>query len=175
LLLGTRDLRPGGKRAGKKKKKKPLVLTLGSPPEKGGEKKKTLILTLGRSGAYTANPPEKGKKKKKKNCPGLFFSRPFSTDCLGLKPGRKKNPGQLAGPQFLDLDLRTWVSGPGFQDLGLRTWVSGLRQMHATHPTVVSSFSRHFSLRPLSLFFFSSRSLCIQWSQTHRRTHRQVN
>jgi hypothetical protein len=33
--------------AGKgRKKKKPLVLTLGSPPEKGG-KKKTLVLTLG--------------------------------------------------------------------------------------------------------------------------------
>jgi hypothetical protein len=31
-----------------KKKKKTLVLTLGSPPEKGGkENKKTLVLTLG--------------------------------------------------------------------------------------------------------------------------------
>jgi hypothetical protein len=49
---------------GEKKKKKTLVLTLGSPPEKGGEKK-TLVLTMGRSGAYTANPPEKGEKKKK--------------------------------------------------------------------------------------------------------------
>jgi hypothetical protein len=36
-----------------------LVLTLGSPPEKGG-KKKTLVLTLG-------SPPEKGGEKKKKN------------------------------------------------------------------------------------------------------------
>jgi hypothetical protein len=39
-----------------KKKKKTLVLTLGSPPEKGGKKKKTLVLTLG-------SPPEKGEKK----------------------------------------------------------------------------------------------------------------
>jgi hypothetical protein len=42
--VGTRDLRPA---------------------EKGREKKKTLVLTLGRSDAYTANLPEKGKKKKK--------------------------------------------------------------------------------------------------------------
>jgi hypothetical protein len=33
-----------------------MVLTLGSPPEKGG-KKETLVLTLG-------SPPEKGEKKK---------------------------------------------------------------------------------------------------------------
>jgi hypothetical protein len=39
-----------------RKKKKPLVLTLGSPPEKGG-KKKTMVFTLG-------SPPEKGGKKK---------------------------------------------------------------------------------------------------------------
>jgi hypothetical protein len=39
--------------------------------EKGGKKKKkTLVLTLGRSGAYTANPPEKGGKKKKKKTLG---------------------------------------------------------------------------------------------------------
>ncbi len=51
--------------------KKTLILTLGrsdaytvNPQEKGGKKKKkTLVLTLGRSGAYTANPPEKGGKK----------------------------------------------------------------------------------------------------------------
>ncbi len=30
------------------------------------KKKKTLVLTLGRSDAYTANPPEKGGKKNKK-------------------------------------------------------------------------------------------------------------
>jgi hypothetical protein len=33
------------------------LITLGSPPKKGGQKKKTLVLTLGR-------PPEKGGKKK---------------------------------------------------------------------------------------------------------------
>jgi hypothetical protein len=65
--VGTRDLRPAGKG---RKKKKTLVLTLGSPSRKGGEKK-TLVLTLGRSGAYTANPLEKGggKKKRKKKEP----------------------------------------------------------------------------------------------------------
>jgi hypothetical protein len=31
----------------------------------GKKKKKTLVLTLGRSGAYTANSSEKGEKKKK--------------------------------------------------------------------------------------------------------------
>jgi hypothetical protein len=40
-----------------------------------------------------------------------------------------------------DLAPRTWLSGPGFQDSD--------RQTHVTHPTVVSSFSRHFSLRPV--------------------------
>jgi hypothetical protein len=54
--------------------------------------------------------------------------------------------------------------------LKLRIETSMDRQTHAMHPTVVSSFSRHFSLRPPSLFFFPSRSLCVQWSQTHRRT-----
>jgi hypothetical protein len=136
-LVGTRDLRPARKGREKKKKKKNLVLTLGSPPEKGG-KKKTLILTLGRSGTYIANPPEKGEKKKKKKTLVLT---------MGSSP---------------DLDFRTWISGPGFQDLGLRTWVSRLKQTHATHPTVVSYFSHHFSLHPPSLFFFPSRSLCVQ-------------
>ncbi len=57
-----------------KKKKKPLVLTLGSPPEK----KKTLVLTMGRSGAYTANPPEKGGQKKN----------------LGINPGQPAGKGR---------------------------------------------------------------------------------
>jgi hypothetical protein len=61
----------------------------------------------------------------------------------------------LLGLGFQDLDKRTL-------DLGFKTWVSGPRQMHryrtskALHPTVVLSFSRHFSLRPPSLFFFPS-------------------
>jgi hypothetical protein len=59
---------------------------------------------------------------------------------------------------FGSQDLDIWLLGPGFQDLdnfALRTWVSGPRQMHsyrtpkALHPTVVLSFSRHFSLRPV--------------------------
>jgi hypothetical protein len=67
---GINPRQPAREGRKKNKKKKTLVLTLGSPLEKGGEKKKTLVLTLGRSGAYTANPPEKGEKKKKKNNPG---------------------------------------------------------------------------------------------------------
>ncbi len=65
--MGTCDLRPVGK--GLKKKKKTLVLTLGrsgaytaNPPEKG-EKKKTVVLTLG-------SPPEKGEKKRGRINPG---------------------------------------------------------------------------------------------------------
>ncbi len=57
--------------------------------------------------------------------------------------------------------FRTWISGPGFQalnarfqDLALRTSVFGsqdlgFRTSKALHPTVVLSFSRHFSLRPV--------------------------
>jgi len=67
-----------------------------------------------------------------------------------------------------DLDLKTWVSGPqrevsgprrevsgpGSQDLGFRPSVFGsqdlgFRTSKALHPTVVLSFSRHFSLRPM--------------------------
>jgi hypothetical protein len=43
--------------------------------------KKTLVLTLGRSGAYTANLPEKGEKKKKN--PGFNRGQPAGK-------GRKK-------------------------------------------------------------------------------------
>jgi hypothetical protein len=66
MLINAQDprqwtyLRKGQKRAEILKKKKTLVLTLGSPPEKGEIKilkKKTLVLTLG-------SPPEKGRKKK---------------------------------------------------------------------------------------------------------------
>jgi hypothetical protein len=62
----------------------------------------------------------------------------------------------------------TWLSGPqreisrpGSQDLGFRPSVFGsqdlgFRTSKALHPTVVLSFSRHFSLRPPSLFSASS-------------------
>ncbi len=60
---------PAGKGWKKTKKKNPGN-NPGQPARKGrGKKKKTLVLTLGRSGAYTANPPEKGEKKKKKKKP----------------------------------------------------------------------------------------------------------
>jgi hypothetical protein len=42
------------------------------------KKKKTLVLTLGTSGAYTANPPEKGEEKKTLGSP--------------LEKGGKKKP-----------------------------------------------------------------------------------
>jgi len=53
------------------------------------------------------------------------------------------------------------VSGPGSQDLGFRPSIFGsqdlgFRTSKALHPTVVLSFSRHFSLHPPSLFFFPS-------------------
>jgi hypothetical protein len=53
------------------------------------------------------------------------------------------------------------VSGPDFQDLGFRPSIFGsqdlgFRTSKALHPTVVLSFSRHFSLHPPSLFFFPS-------------------
>ena len=101
-----------------------------------------------------------------------------------------KNARTLSGPgfqdlnaRFQDLDLRTWVSGPqrevsgpDSQDLDFRPSVfgsqdQGFRTSKALHPTVVLSFSRHFSLRPPSLFFFPSlfsastvTFLCVQWS-----------
>ncbi len=92
------------------------------------------------------------------------------------------NARTLSGPGFQDLDI--WLSGPGFQDLnarfqdlGFRPSTRGFRTSKALHPTVVLSFSRHFSLRPPSLFFFPSlfsastvtflfpvTFLCVQWS-----------
>jgi hypothetical protein len=97
--------------------------------------------------------------------------------CIWLSgPGFQDLDIWLSRPGFQDLDkrtlglaLRTWVSG--LQYLALRTWVSGPRQTHryrtpkALHPTVVLSFSRHFSLRPPSLF---------STSNGHRQTHRQA-
>ncbi len=52
----------------------------------------------------------------------------------------------------LGFTLGTWASGPRY--FALKTWVSEPRQTHkyrtlkALHPTVVLSFSRHFSLCP---------------------------
>ncbi len=75
---------------------------------------------------------------------------------------------QALNTRFQDLDIKTWVSGsqcevsgPGSQDLGFRPSVFGsqdlgFRTSKALHPTVVLSFSRHFSLRPSSLFSASS-------------------
>ncbi len=83
----------------------------------------------------------------------------------------------LSGPgfqdlnaRFQDLDLRTWVSGPRY--LALRTWVSGPRKLSILRSSYLFpvtflcvhrhfSFSRHFPLRPPSLFSASSG---------HRRT-----
>jgi hypothetical protein len=60
--VGTRDLRPAEK--GQKKKKNPLVLTLGSPPEKGEEKKNPGI-NPGQVGRLYSEPAGKRRKKKK--------------------------------------------------------------------------------------------------------------
>jgi hypothetical protein len=90
--VGTRDLRLAGKG---QKKKKTMVLTLGSPSEKGGEKQNPSINPRQVRRLHN-EPAGKGRKKKKK----------------------KKNPGfnlgQPAGPRFQDLGFRTSVSGPGF-------------------------------------------------------------
>jgi hypothetical protein len=90
-----------------------VVLTLGSPPEKGGKKKypginpgqparkgrgkkKTpLVLTLGRSGAYTANPPDKGEKKKNKKTLGLTLGSPLEKGGEKKKKNPGINPGQV--------------------------------------------------------------------------------
>jgi hypothetical protein len=58
---------------------------VGSPLEKGGEKKKPLVLTLGRSGAYTANLPEKGEEEEKKKKPLVL-----TLGSLPKKGGKKK-------------------------------------------------------------------------------------
>jgi len=100
------------------------------------------------------------------NCFNLLITHARSQD-LGFRTSTRgfriwiSGPGfQALNARFQDLDLRTWVSGPqrevsgpGYQDLGFRT-------SKALHPTVVLSFSRHFSLRPVV---------------TDRRTHAQTD
>ncbi|CAK9275576.1 unnamed protein product [Sphagnum jensenii] len=82
--------------------------------------------------------------------------RPSMMHVLAMLLGEKR----IAVPANAE---QPWVFGS--QDLGFRT-------SKALHPTVVLSSSRHFSLRPPSLFFFSSlfsastaTFLCVQWSQ----------
>jgi hypothetical protein len=113
--------------------------------------------------------------------PQREVSGPGSQD-LCFRPSTRGFRTWISGPgfralnaRFQDLDLKTWVSGPqrevsgprrevsgpGYQDLGFRPSVfgsqdQGFRSSKALHPTVVLSFSRHFSLRPPSLFSASS-------------------
>ncbi len=75
---------------------------------------------------------------------------------------------EVSGPGSQDLGFRpstrgfrTWFSGPGFQaldarfqDLALRTWVSGPRKLSILR----------------SSYFFLVTFLCVQWSQTDKRT-----
>jgi hypothetical protein len=83
-------------------------------------KKKTLVLTLGRSGAYTANPPKKGGKKN----PSIYPRQPagkgrkkikikIKTLVLTLgsppKKGGEKKTLVLTLDRLLDLDFRTWM------------------------------------------------------------------
>jgi hypothetical protein len=73
-------------KGGKKRKKKTLVLTLGSPPEKGGEKNKIPGINPGQVRRLHSEPAGKGRKKKKKkktwSCPSVEVLKPRST------PGR---------------------------------------------------------------------------------------
>jgi hypothetical protein len=82
-------LRPSArrKRAGKKKKKT-LILTLGSPPEKGWGKKKPWA-------GPTPTQWTRWKRAKKKTL-GSSLDLDFRTS--------------ISGPGFQDLDLKTWVS-----------------------------------------------------------------
>jgi hypothetical protein len=84
---------------------------------------------------------------------------------LGFRTSINGNWVSLSGPEFQDLDKRAL----GFT---LRTWVSGPRKLSILRSSYLFpvtflcvhrhfSFSRHFSLRPPSLFFASSG---------HRRT-----
>ncbi len=76
------------------------------PKKGGGKKEKTLVLTLGRSGAYTANPPEKGgkkNKKKKKKTQVLTQGSPPE------KGGKKKKTLVLTLGKPPDLDFKTWA------------------------------------------------------------------
>ncbi len=77
--------------AEKNNSNKTLVLTLGSPPEKGGKKKHPGINPGQRHLKYTkagfaihSEPADKGRKKKKKN-PGINSRQP-------AKKGRKRKP-----------------------------------------------------------------------------------
>jgi len=101
----------------------------------------------------------------------------FRTSTQGFRTWLSRPGFQALNTRFQDLALKTWVSspqrevsGPGSQDLGFRPSVfgsqdQGFRTLKTLHPTVVLSFSRHFSLRPPSLFFASNGH-----RQTHRRT-----
>jgi len=107
-------------------------------------------------------------------CSLKFVIVASSSICLNHEVFENSGPGfqdldiWLSGPgfqnlnaRFQDLDLRTRVSGPqceisgpGSQDLGFRPSVfgsqdQGFRTSKALHPTLVLSFSRHFSLRPV--------------------------
>jgi hypothetical protein len=72
------------------------------------------------------------------------------------------NPSVPASPRCCN-----WLSGPGFQDLSiLRSSYLFLVTFLCVHRHF--SFSRHFSLRSLSLFFFPS---LFSASSGHRQTH----
>jgi hypothetical protein len=81
---------------------------------------------------------------------------------------------RVAAFGFQDLGFKTSIFGS--QDLGFKTSTGRrYRTPKALHPTVVLSFSRHFSLRPPSLFSTSTVTfLCVQWSQTDRQTDRRT-
>jgi hypothetical protein len=117
-------------------------------------------------------------KQKRSPFWGTFLSFHFSSPAGPVLPVNKtqnwlSGPGfqdlnarfQALNARFQDLIIRTWVSGPRY--LALRTWVSGSRKLSILRSSYLFpvtflcvhrhfSFSRHFSLRPPSLFSASS-------------------
>ncbi len=116
----------------------------------------------------TFGPPEKGGKKKKKN-PNINTGQPARkrvgekktlgrSDAYTVNPlekGEKKNPGQLAGPRFQDLDFRTWVSRPRSQDLGFKTQTDA---RNASYGRLIF-FPSFFSASTITFLFLVTQSV----------------
>jgi hypothetical protein len=80
-----------------------IVLTLGSPPEKGEKKKKKTLVPIWVSGPRLSGPGQTKKTKQKKN-PGINHGQPAGKGRKKKKPwaarrkrAEKKNPGPDLG------------------------------------------------------------------------------